>query len=220
MRPIVNMPRATDIGNMHRKLVKIARVVPEISFSSRTETQTHRQTYSSQYFATDPAGEVITRQQWGILICVPVSVVHTFDAALHIHCMCTSPWNVHSYQKKSNIVLLWPLTLTYNDHLWTWPGVNPRAKYSTSASSKDTQTPLSDFCTWTTKVICWCVRLSISVMLCIEVVGRIKLLLRMMPQCVVRRHSLDPPPEIKIRSAMWSLQLLSFLMISMSHCHI
>jgi len=42
MRPIVNMPeedRATDIGNMHKKLVKIARVVPEIS-SRQTDTQT------------------------------------------------------------------------------------------------------------------------------------------------------------------------------------
>jgi len=48
MRPIVNMleeDRVTDIGNMHKNLVKIARVVPEISF------QTDRQTYSSQYFA-------------------------------------------------------------------------------------------------------------------------------------------------------------------------
>jgi len=33
-----------------KNLVKIARVVPEIS--SRTDRQTHRQTYSSQYLAT------------------------------------------------------------------------------------------------------------------------------------------------------------------------
>jgi len=46
-----------DIGNMHRSLVKIACVVPEISL------WTDRQTYSSQYLATVPAGEVnITRQ--------------------------------------------------------------------------------------------------------------------------------------------------------------
>jgi len=41
MRPIVNMPdkdRATAIGNMHKNLVKIARVVPQIS--SRTNRQT------------------------------------------------------------------------------------------------------------------------------------------------------------------------------------
>jgi len=34
MRPIVNLSeedRATDIGNMHKNVVKIARVVPEIS---------------------------------------------------------------------------------------------------------------------------------------------------------------------------------------------
>jgi len=47
MRPIVNLPkedRATDIaiGNMHKNLVKIARVVLEIS--SRTDRQTYRQT--------------------------------------------------------------------------------------------------------------------------------------------------------------------------------
>jgi len=65
MRPIVNMSeedRATDIGNMYKKLVKIALVVPEIS--CRADRQTDRQTdinltYSSQYFATAPAGEVI-----------------------------------------------------------------------------------------------------------------------------------------------------------------
>ena len=42
MRPIVNMSeedRATDVGNMHKNLVKIARVVLEIS--SRTDRQTH-----------------------------------------------------------------------------------------------------------------------------------------------------------------------------------
>jgi len=35
-----------------QKLVKIARVVPEIS--SRTDRHTHTQTYSSEYFATAP----------------------------------------------------------------------------------------------------------------------------------------------------------------------
>ena len=49
--------RATAKGNMHKNLVKIARVVPKIS--SRTHTHTQRQTYLSQYFATAPAGELI-----------------------------------------------------------------------------------------------------------------------------------------------------------------
>jgi len=59
MRPIVNISeedRATDTGNVHKKLVKIVRVVLEIT--SRTDRQTDTQTYSSQYFATTPAGEV------------------------------------------------------------------------------------------------------------------------------------------------------------------
>jgi len=40
MRPIVNVPqedRATDIGNMHKDLVKIARLAPETA--SRTDRQ-------------------------------------------------------------------------------------------------------------------------------------------------------------------------------------
>jgi len=51
MRPIVNLPeedRATDIGNMHKNLVKVARVVLEIS--CRTDRQTDKQTHSSLYF--------------------------------------------------------------------------------------------------------------------------------------------------------------------------
>jgi len=44
MWPIVNVleeeARATDIGNMRKNLLKIARVVPEIS--SRTDRQTNR----------------------------------------------------------------------------------------------------------------------------------------------------------------------------------
>jgi len=47
--------RATDIGNNHKNLVKIACVVPEIS----SPTDRHTDRHSSQYFATDPAGEVI-----------------------------------------------------------------------------------------------------------------------------------------------------------------
>jgi len=57
MRPIVNMPeedRATDIGNMHKNLVKIALVIPEISW--RTDSQT--------ILATALAGEVIMSEQF------------------------------------------------------------------------------------------------------------------------------------------------------------
>jgi len=53
--------RATDTGNTHKRLVKIARVVrryPRGQTDGQTHRQTHRQTYSSQYFATAPAGEV------------------------------------------------------------------------------------------------------------------------------------------------------------------
>jgi len=45
--------RATDIGYMHKNLVKIARVVLDIS--SRTDRHTDRDTH---HFATSPAGEV------------------------------------------------------------------------------------------------------------------------------------------------------------------
>jgi len=63
MWPIVNMleeDRATDSGNMHKNLVKIAHVVPEISSRTgrQTDRQTHRQTYSSQYFTAAPVSEV------------------------------------------------------------------------------------------------------------------------------------------------------------------
>jgi len=50
MWPIVNMPeedRATDIGNMHKKLAKIARVVPEISLRTDRHTDTDRHTQNN-----------------------------------------------------------------------------------------------------------------------------------------------------------------------------
>jgi len=57
MRPIVNMPeedRATDIGNMHKKIGKGR----AYDFGDiLADRQTHRQTYSSQYFATAPTGK-------------------------------------------------------------------------------------------------------------------------------------------------------------------
>ena len=60
MQLIINMSeedRTTDTGNMHKKLVKIARVVPEIS--SQTDRHTDRHTYSAKYFATTLAGKLI-----------------------------------------------------------------------------------------------------------------------------------------------------------------
>ena len=58
MRPIVNMAekdQATDIGNMHKKFGKDRACR---SGDILMDRQTDRQTYSSQYFATAPAGKV------------------------------------------------------------------------------------------------------------------------------------------------------------------
>ena len=44
MRPIINMSeedRATDTGNMHKNLVRIARMVVEISSWTDRQTDTH-----------------------------------------------------------------------------------------------------------------------------------------------------------------------------------
>jgi len=47
-------------SNMHKNLVKIARVVPEICWrTDKTDRHTDTQTYSLQYFATALSGEVI-----------------------------------------------------------------------------------------------------------------------------------------------------------------
>jgi len=52
--------RATDICNMHKKMVKIARVVPIPEISSRTDRQTDTQTgILITILATTPAGKVI-----------------------------------------------------------------------------------------------------------------------------------------------------------------
>jgi len=59
MQPIINMPeenRASDIGNMHKTFGKDHECASRDILADR---QTHRQIYSSQYFATAPAGEVI-----------------------------------------------------------------------------------------------------------------------------------------------------------------
>ena len=62
---LLEKDQATAIGNMHRKIGKIARVVPEVRSRTdrQTDRQTHRQTqtYSSQYFNTAPAGEETRR---------------------------------------------------------------------------------------------------------------------------------------------------------------
>jgi len=63
MWPIVNMPeedRATDRNNMHKKFGKDRACGCGDILADR---QTHRQTYSSQYFTTAPASEVINTFQ-------------------------------------------------------------------------------------------------------------------------------------------------------------
>jgi len=55
MQPIINMPeedQATDIGNVHKKFGKDP-------VCGSGDIIFDRQTYSSQYFATAPAGDVI-----------------------------------------------------------------------------------------------------------------------------------------------------------------
>ena len=65
MQPIVNIPeedRTTEIGNMHKKFGKNRACGSGDILADRQSdghTDRHRQTYSSQYFATAPAGEVI-----------------------------------------------------------------------------------------------------------------------------------------------------------------
>jgi len=55
-------PSHGHVQHAEKKFVKIAHVIPEISCRTHREAHRHadRQTYSSQYFATAPAGEVIT----------------------------------------------------------------------------------------------------------------------------------------------------------------
>jgi len=56
MRPIVNLPekdRATDMGNVHKKLKDLACGSEDILSDRQTDRQTHTHIhrYSSQYFA-------------------------------------------------------------------------------------------------------------------------------------------------------------------------
>jgi len=51
--------RATDIGNKHKNLIKIARVVPEISSRTDRQTQTDILITILRYFETTLAGEVV-----------------------------------------------------------------------------------------------------------------------------------------------------------------
>ena len=60
MRPVVSMPeedRATDVGNMHKQFGNDGACGSGDILADR---QTDRQTYSSQYFATAPAGKVMS----------------------------------------------------------------------------------------------------------------------------------------------------------------
>jgi len=64
MGPIVNMPedgQAMDIGNIHKKLGK-DRTCGSGDILPDRQTDTHTQTYSSQYYVAAPVGEVITEQ--------------------------------------------------------------------------------------------------------------------------------------------------------------
>jgi len=83
----VNLPEedwATAIGNMHRKVAKIAHVVPEISW--RTDRQTHRQTdvfitilrhRSRGRFIHDPIQMQVVREILGsILYCPPLQLAN------------------------------------------------------------------------------------------------------------------------------------------------
>jgi len=61
MWPITNMLEedpATDMANMHKKFGKDRACG---SGDILVDRQTHRQTYSSQHFATTPVGEAINR---------------------------------------------------------------------------------------------------------------------------------------------------------------
>jgi len=66
------VPEKTEPSSTHENLVKVARMVPEIS--SRTNRQTyidthiHTQTYSSQYIASAAVSEVIIANKGQIQI--------------------------------------------------------------------------------------------------------------------------------------------------------
>jgi len=51
--------RAMGIGNIHKNLVKIVHVAPDVCLRTDRQTDTHTQTCSSQYFSTAPTGEVM-----------------------------------------------------------------------------------------------------------------------------------------------------------------
>jgi len=83
MRPIVSVPeedRATDTGNINKKIGKDRACGSGDILADR---QTHRQTYSSQYFSTAPASVVINRPHrsirtnriaWSVCLSVCLSV--------------------------------------------------------------------------------------------------------------------------------------------------
>jgi len=62
MRPIINVPeedRATDTGNTHKKYGK-DRAQGSGDILAERQTDRHTHTYSSQYFTTSPAGDIIS----------------------------------------------------------------------------------------------------------------------------------------------------------------
>jgi len=111
--------QATDIGNKHKNLVKIARVVPEI-FSRTDRRHEDIQTYSSQYFATSPVGEVnitdtdsaFLKTKWCRYICNYACLSITTEAAClkftfaHVHVRYTlSPIRLSSVCSLSSVCL-------------------------------------------------------------------------------------------------------------------
>ena len=76
MRPIVNVleeDRARDIDNMHKKFGEDRACDSGDIVADR---QTHRQTYSSQYIATAPAGELMNRSR-DLTLCLTPKLINT-----------------------------------------------------------------------------------------------------------------------------------------------
>jgi len=117
-----------------QKLVKIARVVPEIS--SRIDRQTHRQTYSSQYLATAPAGEVINVYRKHIThcsvlvfsnVCFTCMKLRTGNTVMWIR---MSLWKCYNTPMGIKVITLIP-TRNLSNKIVVFPWV-PRASRGTS----------------------------------------------------------------------------------------
>jgi len=93
MRPIVNMSeedRATDTGNMQKKLVKIARVVPEIS--CRTERDRPADRYTHHNTSQPLVGEVTKPK--------PTLIFRNWS------CVYTSLWTTIPWVKKGATITM------------------------------------------------------------------------------------------------------------------